>query len=1226
MRLPVKHNALQFSSNRPVQGFLFLFALLLGGQWLQAQTTWDGSDSNDWSNAANWSAGVPDAADDVTIPNVTLPNVAPVIMGGTAALAKSMWVQTAAALTINATGSLSINGNRMVSSNTTGFYNGGTVVNGGQLVLGSSSTANVGQIGLWNAASFSNVGVGSIQIDRSTDTGLRNDNAGSFVNSARITIGASATVGFTGLYNSGASFSNGVGGTIQIDRSTDTGLRNAFGTFVNTSSITIGATAPVGATAVQNEFGSATFTNSGCSAVLNLVADAVIITTNNTGAFSNAGLIVENASGNSSITSNTGIVQNLGGGGFTIGTNTGLLTTSADPINACCYITGTTTVCTGAQISLNLACVAGGTWSSNNTAVATVNASTGVVTGVSGGMASISYTAGSNTATTIVTVNAPPNAAIAITENNVSSNPFTGLAYHNISYTDGILCTGPGFPNPTTSATLTASGGGTYLWSNSSTNNSITVSTAGTYTVVVTNAGCQSTITKTIAVNPAPNAGTISATPNLPGISQSKGVCFGSTITLSSTVPGGEWSMFTGFQVVSVNSVTGLVTPIVNTNSTDTSSVRYQVSALGCVSGVLTQVEVLNSPSAGTISGNPNICGFFGNTTQLTINNGASGGTWASSNTNVATVNASGFVQAAPTTTNTGTSIISYTVTNGTCTNTATILITVNANPSALVTSTPYNACINTDVTISVPDAGTGATYAWSGNVATTSGNPIVSNSSTPGFKVYQVTVTAANGCSNTGFGSHLVNQPISTTITATPNPVCLGLTLDLSVPSAASTTYAWSGPGLNSTTGNSVTATPPTAGMQTYMVTATTNAFLGNCVATGMVDVNVIDCCPAPGAIWHVNAAAAPGGNGASWECAFQNLQSALAAASSGHQIWVAEGTYKPTSGTDRTISFLMKNGVEVLGGFPNTGDPGLGDRDWVAHVTTLSGEIGAAGISDNSYHVVFFDHAPNSTLLDGFNITGGNGETTQNGGGIYNDGSGVGRQSNPRIAHCTITGNVARNGGGLFNDGYRGNSSPEVTDCIFSGNKATRDGGAVYNFGGNNGNSSPVFTNVVFLGNKAERIGGGVVNDAVDAIGGVSSPEFVNCSFSGNQADFGVGGIYNDAYTGTCAPTITNCILWGNAAQIDNRNATPTVAYSIVQGGHTGAGNRPLASVLRAICTCKFARPPSTQATILTHPPPIWIKMPVSMPSQVAVFLTSARLNFSQQPHRRSPFAKHQ
>jgi mucin-19 len=326
--------------------------------------------------------------------------------------------------------------------------------------------------------------------------------------------------------------------------------------------------------------------------------------------------------------------------------------------------------------------------------------------------------------------------------------------------------------------------------------------------------------------------------------------------------------------------------------------------------------------------------------------------------------------------------------------------------------------------------------------------------------------------------------------------------------------------------------------------------------------DVVLEVVCPASTRLY-VNDDATGANNGSSWADAFTSLQTALALAgqcANITEIWVAEGTYKPTTSTDRSIAFLIKSDIEILGGFPNSGNPGLADRNWSTHLTTLSGEIGAPGLHDNSYQVVFFDHVSNSALLDGFTITGGNGETTKNGGGIYNDGSGVGRQSNPRIANCTITGNVARSGAGLFNDGFRGNSSPEVVNCIFSGNKATRDGGGAYNFGGDNGNSNPSFVNCVFSGNKAERIGGGVFNDAVDAVGGVCSPDFVNCSFSGNQADFGVGGMYNDAFTGTCSPIIVNCILWGNAGQIDNRNATPTVQYSLVEGGYAGTGNLDL------------------------------------------------------------------
>ena len=85
------------------------------------------------------------------------------VLSGTG-VANSVEVQSGASFTITNAGSLSINGYTSVPVGfdpiTTGFYNGGTVVNGGQLVLGGSTTANVGQIGLANYvnASFSNVG------------------------------------------------------------------------------------------------------------------------------------------------------------------------------------------------------------------------------------------------------------------------------------------------------------------------------------------------------------------------------------------------------------------------------------------------------------------------------------------------------------------------------------------------------------------------------------------------------------------------------------------------------------------------------------------------------------------------------------------------------------------------------------------------------------------------------------------------------------------------------------------------------------------------------------------------------------------------------------------------------------------------------------------------------------------------------------------------------------
>jgi hypothetical protein len=87
-----------------------------------------------------------------------------------------------------------------------------------------------------------------------------------------------------------------------------------------------------------------------------------------------------------------------------------------------------------------------------------------------------------------------------------------------------------------------------------------------------------------------------------------------------------------------------------------------------------------------------------------------------------------------------------------------------------------------------------------------------------------------------------------------------------------------------------------------------------------------------------------------------------------------VAAGTYRPTATTDRTISFQLKNGVQILGGYAGSTAPDPDARDIVAYAPILSGDIGAAGNkNDNSYHVLY-GLMCNTTVHDEFTISGGN------------------------------------------------------------------------------------------------------------------------------------------------------------------------------------------------------------------------------------------------------------
>ena len=144
---------------------------------------------------------------------------------------------------------------------------------------------------------------------------------------------------------------------------------------------------------------------------------------------------------------------------------------------------------------------------------------------------------------------------------------------------------------------------------------------------------------------------------------------------------------------------------------------------------------------------------------------------------------------------------------------------------------------------------------------------------------------------------------------------------------------------------------------------------------------------CPAVGNLIYVNEDATGANNGKFWMDAYTDLQSALSMAVTHDHIWVAAGTYKP--GTSPGDSFCMKYGVEIYGGFPDSGDPNMDDRDWHGNPTILSGDIGVEGNNqDNCRHVFYHPSGTNlisSAVLDGFTITAGY-STYTNGAGMYN------------------------------------------------------------------------------------------------------------------------------------------------------------------------------------------------------------------------------------------------
>ncbi len=151
--------------------------------------------------------------------------------------------------------------------------------------------------------------------------------------------------------------------------------------------------------------------------------------------------------------------------------------------------------------------------------------------------------------------------------------------------------------------------------------------------------------------------------------------------------------------------------------------------------------------------------------------------------------------------------------------------------------------------------------------------------------------------------------------------------------------------------------------------------------------------------------------------------LATIIAAAVSGDQVWVARGTYFPTTGAARASAFILKSGVAVYGGFAGT-ETVLTARNWVTNVTILSGiSERPENTADNVYHVVVSSGNTGTTVLDGFTISGGNanGTASDTYNGIpltENLGAGIlCYQTVVTITNCILSNNAAAgNGGGLY------------------------------------------------------------------------------------------------------------------------------------------------------------------------------------------------------------------
>ncbi|MFN0214910.1 MAG: hypothetical protein ACKVT2_11695 [Saprospiraceae bacterium] len=252
---------------------------------------------------------------------------------------------------------------------------------------------------------------------------------------------------------------------------------------------------------------------------------------------------------------------------------------------------------------------------------------------------------------------------------------------------------------------------------------------------------------------------------------------------------------------------------------------------------------------------------------------------------------------------------------------------------------------------------------------------------------------------------------------------------------------------------------------------------------------------------------------NGTSWADAFPDLRQALAISTNGDAIWVAQGTYYPTTTTDRSISFALKQGVKIYGGFIGT-ETALTQRNIEQNETTLSGNIGNPEGTDNTYHVLYGTGLDSTTILDGFTITKGvaNGNSplssTEWGGGLLLEPTSGFYNTCPIIQNCRFEENYAFLGGAIhcrweIGDYY---VNPIIRNCQFVSNRAQYSGGGIYKSGPATIEKPFVIEQCSFLKNSAFYDSGG--GFFFTLTGNTSIIRY--CDFEKDTSRFSWGGVF--------------------------------------------------------------------------------------------------------------------
>jgi gliding motility-associated-like protein len=325
--------------------------------------------------------------------------------------------------------------------------------------------------------------------------------------------------------------------------------------------------------------------------------------------------------------------------------------------------------------------------------------------------------------------------------------------------------------------TLTSSPGSDYLWSTGAVTPGINVSTAGSYTVQVTDAnGCQSAISAptvtTMNTLPVVNAGTDVTIPN------------GTSTTIDATVIGD--TPFTYSWSPSGQLINALIEDptTVNLAATTIFTLTATSIATGCSNTNTVTISISGGPLSSVPTATPStVCA--GKNVQLhAIVSGGSGTysyTWTSTPAGFTSSIANPSVNPLVSTT------YNVAVFDGFNTVNSQVNVTVNALPATptITASGPNTFCEGGSVTLT---SSPGTTYLWSTGETNSSINVSSSGS-------YTVQVIDANGCQSSLSLSEVVTEnalPLKPIITAGgPTTFCEGGSVTLT--SSPETSYLWS-------------------------------------------------------------------------------------------------------------------------------------------------------------------------------------------------------------------------------------------------------------------------------------------------------------------------------------------------------------------------------------------------------------------------------------------------